>query len=209
MSTILDALRRAEAERERPVSEALPLSPLTLPPASPPRRIRPLVWAAVGALAALLVLLLAWMLRGNGALPPAAAPAPAPAVAPSAAQAPALTPASRPLPAPPALLQAAGARATPQPAPEPPQAASVPTAAATPPQRLPRLHELPAATRQQLPVLQVGGAMHAEDARLRSLIVNGQLLREGDALAPNLVVERIGPRSAVLRWGSLRFELPY
>jgi hypothetical protein len=40
------------------------------------------------------------------------------------------------------------------------------------------------------------------------LIVDGQVLREGDTLAAGLLLERIGPRAAVFSRGGLRFEIP-
>jgi general secretion pathway protein B len=39
-------------------------------------------------------------------------------------------------------------------------------------------------------------------------MLNGQLVREGDAVAPGLVLERIEPKSAVLRWRDMRISLP-
>jgi hypothetical protein len=39
-------------------------------------------------------------------------------------------------------------------------------------------------------------------------MLNGQLVREGDAVAPGLVLERIEPKSAVLVWQGLRIALP-
>jgi general secretion pathway protein B len=39
------------------------------------------------------------------------------------------------------------------------------------------------------------------------LLVNGQVVREGEAVAPGLVLERIGPRQAVLSWQGTRFQI--
>jgi general secretion pathway protein B len=198
MSTILDALRRAEAERATPPGTSLPpLGPV--PPAALPRRnsSAPLLVAAAVLLALGAAGLYAWMPTA-----PAPAPAPKPAPAPVAA-----TPA--PLPAPAALLQTPGARALPQPEASPAPPAPPPRAEASAPARLPRLAELPAALRQQLPPLQLSGSMHSPDARLRSLILNGQLYREGDLIAPGLKLEEIGPRSARLRFREQAFELDY
>lgn len=41
------------------------------------------------------------------------------------------------------------------------------------------------------------------------LVVNGQVVNEGAQLAPELVLEQIGPRSATLRWRNQRFSLAY
>ncbi|WP_374675031.1 general secretion pathway protein GspB [Ideonella sp.] len=71
------------------------------------------------------------------------------------------------------------------------------------------LSELPAATRQQLPALSVGGSVYSDDPAARFILLNGEVAREGAQPAPGLVVERIGPRSAVLRYRDQRFRLPY
>jgi general secretion pathway protein B len=75
-------------------------------------------------------------------------------------------------------------------------------------QTLPRLADLPQAQRRELPPLVVSGAVQSPDPASRMLILDGQVLREGDAPAAGLVLERIGPRAAVLSLRGLRFELP-
>ncbi|MFN4115715.1 MAG: general secretion pathway protein GspB [Inhella sp.] len=212
MSTILDALRRAEAERGNAGGSGLPpLGMAAAPPAPPTRRLPR--WLSVTLLCLLSAGMAYWWSHR----------APAPPAAPQTAADPAPRPAPPPppLPAPAALLQSPGARALP--APEPPpvtQPATQPVAAAAlrPPgsaasgsasSPVPRLADLPAALRQQLPPLRLGGSMHSPDPRLRSLILNGQLLREGDQIAPGLILEEIGQRGARLRWREQVFELPY
>lgn len=54
----------------------------------------------------------------------------------------------------------------------------------------------------------VSGAVQSPDPASRMLILDGQVLREGDAPAPGLVLERIGPRAAVFSRGGVRFEIP-
>jgi general secretion pathway protein B len=34
-------------------------------------------------------------------------------------------------------------------------------------------------------------------------------VREGEAAAPAMMVERIGPKSAIVRWKEMRLELPF
>lgn len=63
--------------------------------------------------------------------------------------------------------------------------------------------------RRRLPPLRVGGSIHSDSAASRMLILDGQPYREGDRPAPDVVVEQILPRSAVLRVGGRRYELPY
>ena len=40
------------------------------------------------------------------------------------------------------------------------------------------------------------------------VIVNGQVVREGEAISPGLVVEQIRPKSAVFSIRGQRFEVP-
>jgi general secretion pathway protein B len=89
----------------------------------------------------------------------------------------------------------------------PPPAASV--AAAPAAARIPMLSELPSSLRQQLPTLTVGGSVYSDDAASRFIMLNGDVVKEGAQPAPGLVVERIEPRSAVLRFKGERFRLPY
>jgi general secretion pathway protein B len=95
-----------------------------------------------------------------------------------------------------------------------PQSAPAGNAAATPTppvpalQTLPRLADLPQAQRRELPPLVVSGAVQSPDPASRMLILDGQVLREGDAPAPGLLLERIGPRAAVFSRGGVRFEIP-
>ena len=81
--------------------------------------------------------------------------------------------------------------------------------ASAPPGRPPRQAVLTAAERQRLPRLQIGGAMYSEERGSRMLVINDQLLREGDRAAAGVVLERIGPRSAQFSFEGKRFELPY
>ena len=63
--------------------------------------------------------------------------------------------------------------------------------------------------RRDWPPLAIGGAVYSDNPASRFVIIGGQLLREGDSAAPGMTVERIGPRSAVLRWRDLRVEVPF
>jgi general secretion pathway protein B len=235
MSYILDALRRAEAERERGSVPGLHSQPAPgTPPAARHGRTAAL-WAAAGG-AILLLGALAWALAGRGAAPAAvpvplaarpAMPAPvlptapppipapaaqvraiAPAVAPTTATpvAKAAT-AHEPGPAPSAAPAAAPAASATRPAAQPAQAAasSVETPAAT--TRIVSYEQLPDDVRRQLPQLDIGGAIYSDLAANRILIVGGLLLHEGESVAVGVTLEQIKPRSAVLRWHDLRYEV--
>lgn len=229
MSYILDALRRAEADRERergqvPGLHTPPASGSTATPAAGPRRWLP--WAG-GSL-----LLLAGLGAGSwwaaGDVPPvpqpisqpaaqpfttpAAVPPPAVAVAPlpmpadeaaSAASSAAPPASASPYlpPAPPPVVVAAAPppRAVPAPAPATPLAAE---------DRIPRLAELPDSLRRELPRLAISGSVYSEDPASRFVMINGEVMREGARLGADLVLERIGPRELVLRYRGQRFRQP-
>jgi general secretion pathway protein B len=70
------------------------------------------------------------------------------------------------------------------------------------------LAELPADQRRELPALNVNGSVWSESAASRFVILNGQVLREGDTVAPGLVLEKLMPKSAHLRWRGLLLDLP-
>ena len=221
MSYILDALRRADSERDRGAvpdvhARQVPMAAGQDEPAHaslPP-------WAWVGA--ALLVLLigaLAWLLIGREpvrevvAMAPAPVPAPAVLVVPAPpavlVAAPVVPPAPRPAalplakPAVRAVAPAATAAAKPEGANE---------AKAKPSVVEPRTYtvaELPDEVRRELPALAVGGAMYSENAASRMLIINGQLFHERDKLAPGLVLVQIKLKSAVLEFKGYRYGITF
>lgn len=238
MSYILDALKKADAERERSAVPGLHAHPLD-GPAGQHRREGGLRWPAL-AIAAIVLLAaaLAWMLwsdRGvrtpplSAEAPPlpttpvvtAPSPAPTPAPAPPIAQA---TPPATPAPiappitaaAPPPAAPAPSAHATPMPAPAPAPApiarAAMPPAPkpATPAEpRVPSLNELPADVRAGLPPLSISGAVFSPTPSARMLFINGQVLREGQAVADGVIVERIGASASVLSARGQRFEIKH
>lgn len=201
MSYILEALRRSQAERERGQVPGLHDQPASL--AQRPARPEAGRWQgplAVAALALAVVGLALWVWPGH--LRQAAQP-------PGAPGAPATTPATA-VPAP-ALPQVVSAPVEPM-APAQPEALPMRAAPAAPPApaapRATKLTDLSAEQRRELPPLSLGGAVWSESALSRFVIVNGQVVREGETAAPGVVVERIGPKAVQLRWRQLLLEVP-
>ena len=198
MSYILDALRRADSERERGAVPGIHAQPVPVPSADtdaqPPPR--PWVWMAVG-MSVVLAGVVAWSFVGkespsrDASEPVAASPAPAspPPVFASPAPPPAQTI---------ALPAAPPARAEP-----------VATPASTADIRVYALTELPDDIRRQLPALGIGGSIYSEKPANRLLIINGQLFHEGDKPLPELSVEQIKLKSAVLRFKGYRYEVRF
>ncbi len=63
--------------------------------------------------------------------------------------------------------------------------------------------------RSAWPTLTIQGASYSENASHRLLIVNGQVLHEGETVAPELVLEEIRLKLAVFRFRGQRVGMPY
>lgn len=221
MSYILDALRRAESERQRGQVPGLGAVPPPQAGVAEPVGSRAAWWTALGLLILGLAAALLWWLQkptpspiGAGVeaglpVPPATAPAPiaakpAPEPAPVAATAAPL-PAS---PAPAALPMVVSAPPAPAPAVAPMPVATAVQAQPAADKRIVKLTELTPQQRSEWPALGVGGSVWSDSAASRFVILNGQVLREGQAVGPGLTLERIQPRAVLLRWRGLLVELP-
>ena len=234
MSYILDALRKADAERR---GVPPPPTGLTEPavlvdsdpdadlPASP---ARPWLWV-LGGVALALAAACAWTFLSRSEPPPApvvaVAPPPPDPVTVLPAPAPAPLPSADALPNfPPPLPDAPKPEPPPKPAPRaalpdtppakpvvPPGITMVPPAAAPAAgsNRVYSVNELPEDVRRDLPKLNVGGAMYSDRPAERMVVLNGQVFHEGDALGKGLVLKQIRLKSAVLEFRGYRVEIGY
>ncbi len=191
MSYILDALKRADAERQRGAVPGLHAQPLTTSNAhasagAGTRRKTGLVLAVTLALSGIAAGLWGWRA-------PADPLAPSTPSTPSALSTP-LPVATQPVPAPAtkAIIKAAASPTTKT------------TAAA-----LPLLSELPEDLRQQIPKLVISGAVYADNPAKRLLLVNNQVLAQGSVAATDLVLEKIELRNAVFSFRGTRFKLAH
>ncbi len=229
MSYILDALRRAQAERERgqvPGLNAQTGMGNTAPGLRPPQNSGSFMpawaWATSGALLAVVVLLGLTQMRGSkpplagaAAVPtPATVPTPSPASSAVSAMAPAPPP-----PAPPLVVVSAPPaprRVVPAPAPPPPKPKAAPSAV-TPPASAQSVQAgaaplppvLTAELKSRWPALVLGGTVWSDTPSARFIILGGQVVREGQATPDGVVVERITPTAAVLRWREERATLMF
>lgn len=217
MSYILDALRKADAERERDPARGIHAQPITSASA-PESGKRPAAALVLGGAAVLLAAgAYAWWQRE-----PAPAPAPAPvplAVAPAPAPvsaapvtapvvADAVQPAAPPMP-PPAPEPVAKPAARETVAAKPAATQPLPAQPAPVADRVLAQAELPAEVQRELPKLAISGGVHSDNAAQRMLIVGGQVVGEGAELAPGLVLEQIRARTAVLRYKGYRYSVAY
>lgn len=221
MSYILDALKRADTERERGKVPGLHSqagtsprhdAPLAATPGRTPWPVRSIAGTAVLLLVA--APLVWWFWPADSAPAPVAIGETQLATAPPSEPTPGPTPAPAPAPAPAALVPPAPILSPePQvvPAPTPAVATTAPTVkpvqSPTPAPR--RFADLPAEQRAQLPPLSVSGASYSANPAHRLLIVNGVVTQEGQEIAPGLTLERIGLREAVLNHQGLLFSIGY
>lgn len=229
MSYILEALRRADAERERGEVPTLraQLDPFGQPAAERTIVMQPWVWIVVGGAVGVLVPFISYLLMKEA--PRTAERAPETPILITRPQAPTSPPPAS-MPATSAAASAVTAAVPTKTAPAPatnlpaaPRQTHKPTAqrsaatapgsrtegehAAVPESRTPTLSELPDEVRRGLPTLAVTGNMYSDRPENRMVIINGQLLRENDALTPELTLEEIRRKSVVLRYRGQRFEV--
>lgn len=223
MSYILDALRKADAQRERDPARGIHAQPVPVSPLDRPagRQTRLWLWGSAVLAGVVVLAAAAWWLvppvAPMAATGPMAASAPALAMAPVPAVpvAPALPVAPAPLPAT-AVLPAPPPPAPPEPAPAPLQlkpalalAAPAPEQATPAQERVLSVSELPADVQRELPKLAISGGVYSANPAQRMLIVNGQVLGEGADAAPGVRLEQIRAKTAVLSYRGYRYGLAY
>ena len=226
MSYILDALKKADAQRERGSVPGLHSQPVLLAPKAQSRggRAAPLRWLpwAASAVGVLALGTWAWrsmvhepppQQRADAALASVVGATPAAAVAPSSAPAPVfVAPAAPPVRASAAAATVAAVTAPKPAAPARPAPPTVPPVAAARLDRTaepPPAPEMPEALRRELPALVVGGSIYSSDPSSRVLIVNGQAYHEHDTVAPGVSLEQIKLKAAVLSYKGYRHHIDF
>jgi general secretion pathway protein B len=205
MSYILDALKRADAERGRGAAPGLHTHH-QVPSGSPgtANANRPL-WLAVAAGVTLLLLAAGfWFWRAAGDPAPVAEQTATPPVATAPVQV-AQAPKTPVRPVATAAPTAAKAVVS-APAPAAP-ASPVAAASATAPAAAPLLAELPQGIRSQIPKITITGSVYSASPAQRLLLANNLVLAQGDQVAPDLTLEEIQPRSSVLIFKGTRFRV--
>jgi general secretion pathway protein B len=225
VSLILDALRKADAERERGSVPRLHSQPVVAAAGTAPRETaRPnWLWITIGVAVGLIAAAL-WVMIGRSASGPStgsANPAPVP---PGSLVANPAAPVATNVPPPAATLTAPQTVAEPAPWPQPDQRKSqradlkeakdnrqvvtlgnVPPAGALVHSR----EQLPPDIRAALPQFAIGGSVYSADPTARSLIINGQLYREKDRLTQELSLDEIKLKAAIFSFRGYRFEVVF
>lgn len=241
MSYILEALKKAQAERQ--LGSAPTLHAPTLQSAaattSAGRFGKPwmLVLAALVVLIALLAAMLLRPAAPSGASAPAVSAAPAQrlsapvsgqvaaqvaapvsasvsAPVPAPVAAPAAAPLAQALPAPVAALPPPVATVTPARAAAPAVAKSTQAGDFTKPgaateEPVMNLRELPEPIQRSIPPVTVGGYIYSRNAADRLLLIDKVLRREGEEVAPGLILEKLQPKEAVFNFKGYRYRVPY
>jgi len=239
MSYILEALKKAQAERQlgnAPTIHA-PAPSYAAPRAGQGVQRRYLALGAGAVVVAAAVALL-WPrfaseapVRLAAVTPPAAVLATAPATAPVATPAPpaavipAPAPVVQPAPAPAPVAEARPVRVKPAPTPVVPAASSspqpspqqretAPAPATVAPQpvgddQLRTLQQLPDTLQREIPKVAFGGYIYSPTPGESLLLVDKMLRREGEEVAPGLVLERLTPKAAVMNYRGTRYRAAY
>jgi general secretion pathway protein B len=248
MSYILEALKKAQAERQLGNAPTIHAPLVHSVPAAATGRKPLVIGFAAGAVLVVGALVL-WRQQPAAPVPQTVAPLPssAPAHKPSAAPVPVpahaavAQPAARPHPADHASGPAPVAKAaSPMPSPAPAVAGAAPlqTAAPEAPARaapaavaavaavdpapratapaspsaedtLHTLNELPEAIRVAVPKVAFGGYMYSPNPADRLVLVDKTLRREGEEVAPGLVLEKLLPRGALMNYRGYRYRVPF
>jgi len=232
MSYILEALKKAQAERQLGEVPSVHAPAMQVGADAPAGgKLKTPMLAAMAVMAAVIVALLALVWRKGESPQPAPANPPAAAtpvvaapvtVAPVTAAPAAIAP---PVVAPSSVAaQAAGTplpAALPSPAAKPTAApvaspAAAPVAAVKPPasassgeEVTQTARDLPEPIQRALPPIVVGGYIYSKDPADRLLLIDKVLRHEGEEVAPGLVLEKLLPKSAVFSFKGYRYRVPY
>lgn len=76
-------------------------------------------------------------------------------------------------------------------------------------ERVYAFNDLPANIRAEIPSVVIGGSSYSPNPKFRLLMVNGQMYQEREKPLPNLVLEQINQKSAVLSYKGYRYRINY
>lgn len=207
MSYILDALKKADAERERGTVPGLHARQVAPTPVRRTPTERKGAWLTL--VAGLVLAGIAFVMLEERApiapvtpAPPAVAFAPVPTASITAAMVAPPAPTVRPAPGTPSRSVASAASSSAKPA--TPASVAAPATTATP---APLLSELPADLRGQIPALAINGSVYSDNPSQRLLLINGLVLPQGSQVAPDVTLVEIQRGSSEFTFRGTRFRL--
>ena len=191
MSYILDALNRADAERERGSVPGLHARQTYVKTSKVSNEHSRLWMALVVTLTIAGISAGVWFWRAPADTAP-------PAIAELAIVAAPAEPPTPPAPVPTATVAAptTAPKAAPKPTPNGPVG-------------IPLLSELASDVRSQVPPLTITGAVYSKTPGQRLLLVNNQVLNQGNLAAPQVTLEEIRVNSSVFSFRGTRFRLAH
>ena len=71
------------------------------------------------------------------------------------------------------------------------------------------VRDLPQTIQSELPAIVVNGYIYAKSPAERSVLINQKLLHEGDQIAPQLVLEKMLPKGAILNYKGYRYRIVF
>jgi general secretion pathway protein B len=71
------------------------------------------------------------------------------------------------------------------------------------------LRDLPEPIQRSIPQVAVGGYIYSRNAADRLLLIDKVLRREGEEVAPGLLLEKLNPKEAVFNFKGYRYRVPY
>ena len=71
------------------------------------------------------------------------------------------------------------------------------------------MSDLSPSMQRELPPLAIGGSMYSDNAAERMLLIDKRLFHEGDEVAPGLLLEKLMPKEAILRFRGVRFRINF
>lgn len=204
MSYILEALKKAEAERHGGAPQAARLPVFASAPAGQAASRSRLLWMTIPAIA-LAAAGTAWFTLEQEESPPR-----------TLTQAPVQASPALALPPPPEVTSAPAvepARPTQKPKEQPPEkkTAEKSESKKRPPaeQQVMTVRELPEHIQREIPPLVVGGYIYSSSKADRSVLINKRLLREGDEVAPGLTLETMQPNGMIFSYKGYRYRTGY
>jgi general secretion pathway protein B len=214
MSYILEALKKAQAERQLGNAPTIHAPTLQSAPVHVPAvKKTGMLMLGAGVIAAVLAGGYFWSQRTPA---PVVAPVVAVAAAPVAAPVPVPAPVVVPTPAPvvvqaPPVTPLPKAVIAPTPMPAPVQVtAPAPAQVPAPAEDNVRFaKDLPQEIQQQLPRVGFGGYMYSDNAADRLVLVDKTLRHEGEEIAPGLMLEKLLPRGAILNFRGTRYRVAF
>jgi general secretion pathway protein B len=71
------------------------------------------------------------------------------------------------------------------------------------------LQSLPESVQREIPKVSFGGYIYSPNPAERLLLVDKMLRREGEEVAPGLVLERLLPKAAIMNYRGMRYRVAY